>query len=244
MKRKFISIAIIVGIFFTNTLSVHANMDFMGMNDFSNPAMDFSMDMIMDQGLMSMQGADDMIIQAEETNFMNHEMDNTLSFFFDDLPQYHEETVFFAEDNIIQDAFADGSWSDSFNDHFNVDSGLLFPEIDFVTEVSVDSPQGIDSSDITFDDSMPSPSTNDSGGDDFPQENNLSDHSDIVNQIENNTMPDEMPMPSVDDFPTLPEVEQDNGLNSAPEPELEDSSNTDNDIPSNSSDISSIEVSN
>lgn len=230
MKKKLFSITVIVSMLLLNNSYVYADMDFSGMNDFSNTAMDFSMDMIMDQGLMSMQGADDMIVQAEETNFMNHELDNTLSFFFDNLDQYQED-VFFVEEINIQDAFSEGNWSDSFNEHFNVDSGLLFPEIEFTEEIQGNSPQGVDSSDITYDDSMPNASTNEDG--ELSESNNLLDHSDIVNQIENNTMPEELPTLPNEDIIDTPNDE----VNKEETPSIEN----DIEVPTTSNDISIIE---
>lgn len=228
MKRKFISIVVVLSMILLNTTPAYADMG--GMMDFPDMGMDFSMNMIMDQGMMSMDGADDMIVQAEETNFMNHENDNTLSFFFDNLDQYQEMDMFFSEETIIQDAFQDGSWSDNFNDHFNVDSGLLFPEVDFIQEINVDSPQEMDNgSDITSNNDMPE--QNFAENPDLPEENALQNHSDVVDQIENNTMPEELPQSSLDE--ELP-TGLDNGLdnsteNSIPEDSFEISQPSNND---------------
>lgn len=195
MKKKII-LMIIMFAFLTskpNTVFADMNMFDPNMNMFDT-SMDFSMDMIMEQGMMSMNDVNDVINNAEEINFMNHDLDNTLTFFFDNLDDYHNLdnfNDFSIDNNLIHDAFIDGNWSDSFNDHFNIDSGLLFPEIEFIEEVQVDTPQGLlDNADITNNSYMPEHKYSES---DFPNETEIPNHSDVMEQIDNNTMPEETP---------------------------------------------------
>lgn len=197
MKRKYISIVLLTlfGVFSIKPINVSADMGIInGMG--SDMMQDFSMDMIMQQGQMSIDGSSDMMEYAEGTNFMNHQNDDTLTFFFDNLDQYNiPESIEFTDEvnNSVRDAFDNGEWSNAFNEQFNMDSGLLFPEVNFVDEVHVDSPQsGIDNSDITNSPSMPEP-LDDNNDSKFPEDTGLPDHSDVVDQINNNTLPDEMP---------------------------------------------------
>lgn len=99
----------------------------MDMNNF-----DFSMDMIMDQGNMSMENGYDAINDSENTNFMNHENDNTLSFFFDNnmLSEIPMEII---ENDLIVSAFDNGEWSSDFNEQFDSTS-MIIPELEFIDE--------------------------------------------------------------------------------------------------------------
>lgn len=231
MKKKLISIITIFLFFIIRINPIYANMD---VNNFVDGGMNFSMDMIMQQGMISMEGSNDIIEQAEETNFMNHDLDNTLTFFFDNLDEYQNFNDFFGQDNLIQDAFLNGDWSNSFNEHFNMDSGLLFPEITFMDDINVDSPQDLlDNIDITFNSYMPEYIDNENNN--LIQEGELPNHSDIIDQINNNTMSDEMP-----EIPTseLPEVDNNTPSFNKSLTEENYQNKEENYIPENSNEIS------
>lgn len=146
-----------------------ANAD-MFMNGSSNiGGFDFNMDMIMDQGNMSMDGGYDAMDDANETNFMNHQMDNTMDFFFDNMSSYNNEISMpdLSTTNTLENAFEDGLWSSSFNDHFNNDVGMVFPEVSFENG-------------------------NGGGSIDTMPYNNSEGSNDVVDAIDNNTMPEEV----------------------------------------------------
>lgn len=89
---------------------------------------DFNMDMMFDMGNTSMDLGYDVMDSANETNFMNHEVDNSLLFFFDSLDVYNNDMSFDNFDN-VHNAIEDGNWSSSFNDQFNVDTNLVYIDV-------------------------------------------------------------------------------------------------------------------
>lgn len=98
-------------------------------------SIDFNMDMIMDQGNYSMDQTLGAMNNANDTNFMNHNMDNSMDFFFDNLDSYqadYENPLSDMDDNMVNNAFQDGQWSSSFNDSFNSDTGMNHPDVEFV----------------------------------------------------------------------------------------------------------------
>lgn len=136
---------------------------------------DFSMDMIINQGTMSMDNGYEAISDANETNFMNHQMDDTMNFFFDSMSGQNDDLLPINIDNNnneINNAFEDGLWSASFNDHFNNNNVMVLPEINFV-----------DSGDNSSSGSLDMPSLADS---------DILEPETPLDQVDINTMPDDI----------------------------------------------------
>lgn len=193
MKKKIIKSGIFLSAFAMLNLSIHATPVYasfdmmngsMSMTSIDNSMnnvggmTDFNMDMMMDQGNMSMNNGFDTLGYADTTNFMNHDMDNTLNFFFDNMSGYNDDLnmpQLSLQDPGVQNAFEDGLWSSSFNDHFNNDFNIG------VQDILCDDNLNENKENTFGEDATAMPSVNDL---EFTEVTNPLD------QIENNTMPE------------------------------------------------------
>lgn len=131
MKRK---VAAILLVLFPLCNSIVYADDFM-----SSPSMDtFSMDMIMNQGQMAMESGNDAINDADLTNNMNNEMDlSSIDFFFNDSALSLNNVDDITNAGIeIQDAFLNGNWSEPFEQYFNSNNDMIFPELSYSNDQS------------------------------------------------------------------------------------------------------------
>ena len=180
MKKKFLNILSLTIIFAFVSFSLsHSNVyasDFdMTQNsiDIANDNLNMSMDMIMNQGDFSMNTGYDTISYANDTNFMNHDMDNVMNFFFDNMSGYDEPTnVNIGTEGV--NALEEGSWTSSFNDYFNNNMDVGVQEIQFDDNLAN---QG--NMDLTFDSSP-----------ELSNDLNYTEVDNAIDQLDNNTLPE------------------------------------------------------
>lgn len=151
MKKNKVFLLTVFSLLFCNAISLHAE-DFgaSGINNTTEMLNDFSMDMMMQQEHLSMDAAQHGIDDAESTNFMNHDLDHTMNFFFDELPNEQISSSNNPMESI--DAFQDGNWSNSFNDYFNNENGLTQSDINFYTPTEL---QGVNENNNEVSTNMP-----------------------------------------------------------------------------------------
>ena len=173
VKKKLIPI-LFLSFMLINNPNIHAE-------DFSNPAMggtqslnDFSMDMMMDQSHMAIEAGNEGISDAEETNTMNHELDNSMNLFLEDNPFDSTQTLD-SNPSEIADALQNGNWTDSFNDYFDSNSGETNSDINFFN-MDNQSPNDSNANDISND--MPQL--------EFANDESVSSLSSSDNQIDDN----------------------------------------------------------